>query len=130
MKPLGKEPISKLPAAAVREWLETNVDAFWGEGPAAFVGHLVAADDFLIYMDRDVDWAEAHLLLGGAYERVIPFAASIGVPGIPMETVYWEHALQAYKDASNTFMGLGNQGRARVADEGIQRLLEMREGAS
>lgn len=106
-------PRGRVTAAQIKEWLEENLQATWAEGPDAFARSLEFADDILLYMDRDDDWAEAHLLLGKLYEGVASVASAAGGEGVYAGGVYRDHACAAYETAAKAFFMLDRPEPAR-----------------
>ncbi|MGI5940407.1 MAG: hypothetical protein ACOX8V_06985 [Thermoleophilia bacterium] len=118
----GETSTGRVSSARIREWLEDNVEAKWAEGPRVFAMALVFADDILVYLDKNEDWAEAHVVLGRSYERV---AKADGVPDGEednMRSAYRDHARTAYDAAAKVFLALGLTERAEECRAAIEQV--------
>ena len=115
-------PRGRVTVGDVKGWLEANLQSTWPEGPDAFARSLEFVDDILLYMDRDGDWAEAHLLLGKLYERVASAASAAGGEGVYVGGIYRDHACAAYDTAVKAFFMLDRPESARDCQAAADRL--------
>jgi hypothetical protein len=97
-----------LTTSEVRAYLSEVLASFPACGPVTLAAATNRAAEALRGRPKDLHWGRTSFLMAECYRRLLPSSHTFRIEGLDMHRIYRDHAEDAYQDALDTFVALGD----------------------